>query len=879
MTLRALRGWLLRLFGLFSRQQREQEFAEELASHLHMHIEDNLRAGMSPEEARRQAHIKLGGVTQTQELYREQKGLPMLETLLHDLRFGLRMLIKRPGFTLIALLTLSLGIGANTAIFSVVNAVLLRPLPYAEAERLVWIGGWARNKDKEAGVTPADFLDYREQCQSFAQLAASISNGVPMNLSNAGDPERIKGALVTANYLDVFGVPPLLGRTFVAGEEQEGHDGVVVLSHALWQRRFGADPAILNQPITLDGRKLTVIGVMPPQFQYPAKVEAWKPFSFTEAPNSPMRSRQFHMLRPVGKLKSGVSLAQAQADVDAVAHRLEAQYPQTNTNWSLWLTPLQEQLVGNIRQTLLVLFGAVVCVLLIACANVAHLLLARATTRQKEIAVRAALGASRGRIVRQLLVESALLALLGSAGGLLLAQGSVRLLLRFGAAYIPRAAEVHLSVPVFIFALTTALLAGLLFGVVPAWQATRLELTNALKDGGKSSGGQRHRTLHALVVSEVALAVVLLVCAGLLLNSFVRLQRVRPGFDEKNLLTMRIDLPNPYAQPEQKTQFFDQLQQRVAALPGVETVGLVTELPLTPSSADMPFKIEGRAANDAAQNLQGDIRNINHAYFQAMRIPLLRGRNVTEAEVRENAKVVMISEVLAQRFFASEEPLGQRLRLELLGSEPYEIIGIVGDVRHRELASEPRPTMYFPSLRLGYANLAIRTATDPLLLTAAVRKEVMALNTRQPIADVKTMEQWVSESVAQPRFRTLLLGLFAGVALLLSVIGIYGVLSYAVTERRQELGIRLALGATARNVLQLVLRQGLTLTLCGVGIGLAAAVGVTRLLQGLLYDVGATDPLTFAAIALLLAGIALLACWIPARRATKVDPLAALRHD
>jgi putative ABC transport system permease protein len=801
------------------------------------------------------------------------------DEMFQDLRFGLRMLLKHKGFTAIAILTLSLGVGANTAIFSVVNAVLLRPLPFAEPERLLWFGGWA-GADKEQGVTPADFLDYREQCQSFTQIAASVSDGIPMNLSGGGEPERIKGGYVTANYLDVFGVKPILGRTFGAEEVERG-ELVAVLSYALWERRFGADPSIINRKITLDNRKFTVIGVMQPRFQYPPGVEIWQPFSFPASLQSPFRSREFHFLRPIARLKPGVTRAQAQAEVETIARRLQSLYPKTNANQSLFLWPLQERLVGNIRLTLLTLLGAVGCVLLIACANVANLLLARASARGREIAVRSALGASRGRVVRQLLTESLALAALGGLGGMLLAKWGVKLLVALSADYLPRADEVRINATVFGFTLAVALLTGLLFGLAPALQSARLDLTEALKEGAKSagSGARRHRTLNLLVVGEVALAMMLLIGAGLLINSFVRLQQVSPGFDEKNLLTARIDIPNPYAQPEKKKQFFEQLQLRVAALPGVEAVGMVTELPLARQSSDFNFNIEGRPEPAPGQSPHADIRNVNHGYFRAMRIPLLKGRYFTEADVRDNAKVVLISDELARLYFTGENPLSQHLLMGAPGKESFEIIGVVGDVRHRGLDRGLRQTIYSPSLRLGYTNLVIRTTNDPVSLAAAVRREVTAIDPNQPVADIKTMERWVSESVAQPRFRTLLLGLFSGAALLLAMVGIYGVMSYAVTQRVHELGVRMALGARAGDVLRLVISQGMKLALAGVAIGLAAAFALTRLIKDLLFGVRATDPLTFVTIALLLAGVALVACYLPARRATKVDPMVALRHE
>jgi putative ABC transport system permease protein len=880
-----------RLEGINLDPVREDAIVDELAQHLDDVHEAFTAEGATPAEAERRTIAELNNSDiLTKELLEEQVNPDpivlghrgsrnMFAGAWQDLRYAARTLAKNPGFTLIVVVTLALGIGANTAIFSVVNGVLLRPLPFKSPDELVWIGGWSRNVDKEMGVTPADFLDYREQSHSFANLAASISDSVPMNLSGDGEPERLKGALVTANYLDVFRVKPILGRTFAADEELPGKDLIAVLSYGLWRRRFGADPAILNRTVTLDGRQVTVIGVMPPLL-YPSDVEVWKPFSFDGQGQSAFRSRELHFLRPIARLKPGVSLAQAQQEIDAIARRLEAAYPKTNTNQSLSLIPLQERLVGGVRLTLVILLGTVACVLLIACANVANLLLARATARRREIAVRAAIGASRWRVVRQLLTESLILGLLGGAIGMLLAHWGVQLLVSLSARYLPRSQEVKINAPVFLFALTAALLTSLLFGLAPALAAARLDLNEALKEGGKTAGGgsRQRRTLSALVVGEVALTVVLLVGAGLLVNSLVRLQHVDAGFNEKNLLTVRIDLPNPYAQPEKKAQFFERLQQRVATLPGVEVVGMVTALPLARQSADAPFKIEGRA-QDATPGGQADFRNVNRDYFRAMSIPLLRGRYFSEAEVHQNARVAMISDILARRFFAGEDPIGQRMRMPLFGEETYEIIGIVGDVLHRSLDGAPRQTIYFPTLRLGYSNLVIRTAADPTTLAAAVRKEVSALDPNQPVGNVKTMEQWVIESVAQPRFRTLLLSIFSALALLLSIVGIYGVLSYAVAQRTHEIGIRMALGAQTTSVLKLIFGHGMRLAGLGTALGLAASLALTRIMKSLLFGVEATDPLTFGMVTGVLVVVGLLSCWLPARRAASVDPIIALRAE
>jgi putative ABC transport system permease protein len=801
-----------------------------------------------------------------------------METLIQDIRYGLRGLWKRPGFTAVALITLALGIGANTAIFSLINAVLIRPLPFREPDRLVWSWGNIRNGGNHASVSPLDYLDYRKQNHTFEEFAAMISVPLSANLTGSGEPQRLTAAGVTGNFFQALGVQPALGRTMMLENEGNGRDQVAVLSYGLWQKRFGGDPGIVNQRITLDGKSFEVLGVMPRDFEFPATTEVWVPLNFEAQPG--LKQRKAHFLRPVGRLKAGVSLAQAQADTDAIARQLEATYPDTNTGWNLRLVSLREQIVGNIRSTLYILLGAVGLVLLIACANVANLLLAHAASRRKEIALRTALGAGRWRIARQMITESVILALLGGALGTLLAIWGVQGLIALSGDNIPTTAHVKIDLTVLGFTLVTSVLTGLLFGLAPALRTMRLSLSETLKEGGRSGSesAQRNRTRSLLVVFECAVAVMLLVGAGLLIRSLVRLQSTKPGFDSSNVLTIRIDLPEKkYATPESRSNFWEQFESRVGGLPGVESVGLVSELPLSGQPNDMPYTVEGRPADAANQGFDDDFRRINQDYFRTLRIPFLRGRNFTPQEVRDGAKVLVISESLATQTFPNEEPLGKRLVMGFR-NEPFEIVGIVGDVRHRSLGQPPLPTMYMPALESG-ENVVIRAQNDTSSIAGAVRREMAALDPNQPIATVRTMNEWLGLAVAAPRYRAGLFGLFAGLALLLSAVGIYGVMSYSVGQRTHEIGVRMALGARQLDVLKLVVRQGMGLVLVGVGIGLIGALALTRIIASLLFDVGTKDPLTFTGVSILLGAVALIACYVPAWRATKVDPLVALRYE
>ena len=801
-----------------------------------------------------------------------------MDSIIKDIRYGFRSLLKRPGFTAIALVALALGIGANTAIFSLVNAVVLQPLPYSDPDRLVWVWGNIRNASSRASVAPLDFLDFRSQNKTFEQFAASLTVPAPANLTGSGEPERLTASAVTGNYFETFGVRPALGRAFSLENEKTGQDQVTVLSDALWQTRFAGDPGIINKTITLDGKAIEVIGVMPADVILPQAADLWVPLNF-DSPG--MKQRKAHFLRPIGRLKEGVTLAQAQADTDVIAAQIEQQFPDTNTGWSLSLVSLRERLVGGSQTTLFILFGAVGFVLLIACANVANLLLVRAAAREREIALRAALGASRFRIARQMITESLLLAVIGGGLGALLATWGVELLVVLNERSIPRTANVKVDLTVLAFTLLISVTTGLLFGLAPALRTRRVNLIDALKDGLRGGGESalRNRTRSLLVVFESAIAVMLLIGAGLLVRSLIALQHVDPGFNPNNVLTMRVDLPRTkYETPEKTANFFAELERRAAALPGVEAVGLITELPLSGQPNDIHFNVEGRPPVAAKEGLGADFRRVNQHYFNALKIPLLRGRNFTEQEVRQSDRVIVVSQRLVNVVFPNEEPLGKRLILGP-GEPPYEIIGIVGDIRHRSLEFDPYAAMYMPSRQPGWMNLVIRTQGDPLSIVGNVRKEVQALDPEQPIAAIRTMNDWVATSTAAPRYRTTLLGLFAALAMILAATGIYGVISYSVAQRTHEIGVRMALGARQLDVLKLVVRQGMILTLIGVGLGLGGAFALTRVMSSLLFGVTEKDPITFGVVAALLMAVAFIACFVPARRATKVDPLTALRYE
>jgi predicted permease len=888
MKMRELRGWVVRLFGLFNRQRREREFAEELESHLALHIEDNLRAGLSPEEARRVALIKLGGVTLTQERYREQRGLPMLETLWHDLRFGARLLKKQPGFTLVAVLTLALGIGANTAIFTIVNGLLLRPLPYPEAERLAVVDTTMRRARVEVRATSyPDFVSWRDQNTVFEQIAARSSQS--FSLLSGDEPERVSGELVSANYFSLLGVQAAYGRTFLPEEDRTpGTHRVALVGHGLWQRRFGGIPNLVGQPIQLSDGNYTVVGIMPEGFRgISDSAELWLPMMMVTAARETgdMQTRNQRWLATVARLKPGVTMAQAQAEMDTIARRLEQSFPDTNAYRGTLVTPLREWLFGNMQLMLWILLGAVGCVLLVACANVANLLLQRAATRRKETAIRLALGATPKRLTRQLLTESLLLALLGGALGVLAAYWSADILVALSPITFPSFVQLTPDVRVLGFSLLISLLTGVFFGLAPALQAAKPVLNEVLKDSGRGTAGGlgRSRLLGSLVVSEIALALVLLVGAGLMIRSLQRLQAVEPGFESERLLTMRFSLPEQKYPREQIGGFTQQLRERLQALPGVAAVALSTDLPLSGNTSAGPIELEGSNAALAG----GEIRMFRHRvtpeFFATLGIPLLKGRDFTADDHAQAPGVVIISESLARRYWPDEDPLGKRLREEGANNPWVTVVGVAADVKYRGLPNNPNadPDVYFPLLQRPNNNLslAVRTEAEPTNLTTAIRQELQKLDPNLPVFAVTTMAQQVARQTTQARFSTWLLGIFGALALLLAAVGIYSVMAYAVEQRKHEVGIRLAMGARVGDVLKLVLRQGMRLALWGVAVGLSAALALTQLMKGLLFGVAAIDPLTYTGIALLLTAVALLACLIPAWRATKVDPLLALRHE
>jgi putative ABC transport system permease protein len=806
----------------------------------------------------------------------------MMNTLWQDLRYSSRMLLKRPGFALVAVITLALGIGANTAIFSVVNAVLLRPLPYADANRLVWLSE-QHEEIPSRWISYPNFLDWQSRSQSFEAMATI--RGWQMILTGSGDAQAVSARMVTADYFRVMRVQPALGRGFTPEEDRFGALRVTVLSQPFWQTQFGGDPGMVGKTITLDNQPFTVIGVMPPAFQHQGPPALWVLTEQVAEPGSGWFMRDNRMAGfVVARLNPGVTMAQARTEMKSVEEQLIREYPMTNGGNTIRLVSLQESMVGDARRSLLLLFAAVGLVLLIACANVANLLLAHAATRQKEFAIRAALGARRWRVLRQLLTESVLLAVAGGGLGLLLAAWGVDLLVQFAPTDLPRMAGIGIDWRVLGFTLALSLLTGITFGLAPAWQSMKTDLHQTLKEGGRTASDARGgRLRNAFVIAEVALAVVLLIGAGLLIKSLARLFAADPGFDARNVVTVQLLPREAYPGREQLMQFHAQLLERIHALPGVESACVVNELP----------GFEPAWQNDINPEINGEYQKINpgelinvdwgivtNDYFRTMHIPIKQGRDFTPQEVAGGSPVMLVDEHLARQFWPPGEAIGKHIKYD--SRTPIEIIGVVGDVRNYGSEAMGRIKIYTPFGRspLPRSTLAVRSAgVDPLSLVAAIKNDVQAIHANVPLADIATLESQLARQVAPRRFNTWLLGLFAAVALLLAAVGIYSVMSYTVTQRTRELGIRIALGAQTPDVYRLMIGQSLRLVLTGLALGVFASLALTRWLQSLLFGVSATDPLTFTLMAALLVVVALVAGYLPARRATRVDPMIALHYE
>ena len=815
-----------------------------------------------------------------------------METLIKDIRFGIRSLIKRPSFTSIAVITLALGIGANTAIFSVVNATLLRPLPFKDPERIVMVWGYipklARNADKFPS-SAGNYLGLVKQAQTFQELAAFRQWS--WQLTHAGDPEQLQGVRVSANFFEALGAGPALGQKFTPEQDQEGAAPVAIISNRLWQREFAGAKNVLGKSLTLNGRTITVVGVMPRDFEFPGganmipglqfatKNDIWMPLAMTEQERTNQGSLNQALL---GRLKPGVTISQAENELRTI----ETSLPLGTVGYTVNLVPLQKQMVGNIQRLLLVLLATVAFVLLIACANVANLLLARASSRRKEMAIRGALGAGRLRILRQLLTESMLLSLLGGLLGFLVAIWGTPMLVSLIPEKVPRIHEINVDLRVLGFALLTSIVTGIVFGLAPALQASRVDLNESLKESARgTTGGLRQNRLRAfLIVSEVSLAVVLMIGAALLTKSFVRLTDVKPGFDPSHTLTMEVSLPtlpsSKYANEQEQAAFFQQVLDRLNHSPGVTAAGAVLSLPLTGAEESTDLFIEGRPRPTADQRAEADYTVVTPDYFRALQIPFLRGRQFSDRDGKDAPGVIIINEALAHRYWPDGDPLGQRLTVGFEKS-PREIVGIVASVKQSTLSAGARPAMYLPHLQLptGGMSIVIRTNGDPMSLAALARTQIHSVDPTIPVTNTRTMDEIFSASVAQQRFSMLLVGVFGALAVILAAIGIYGVMGYAVTQRKHEIAVRMALGAKTNQVLKLILKDGLVLASLGVAIGLAGAFALTRLMSSLLFEVKPTDAQTFIAVSALLIFVALLACLIPARRATKVDPLVALRYE
>jgi putative ABC transport system permease protein len=863
-----------RFFG--RRKRMLEDLDQDICDFIERETQDNIARGMPPEEARYAALRKFGHVLRVKEATREAWSLMWLEHLWQDIRYGLRQLRRNPGFTVVAALTLALGIGANTAIFSVINVVLLTPLPFPHPDRLVQI--WEKNPHiglDQGVVSPYNFLDWQNQSHDYEAMAAYQHDH--FSLTGGPLPVGLSGRRVSANFFRVLDVRPMLGRDFLANEDRPGAGHVAIISHSTWQNHLNGDPGIVGKAITLDGESYTVIGVMRADFQSSdLGSDVW----ITPGVELKGHSRSSHYVFAVGRLKPGVTLSEARSEMDTIADRLAQQYPDSNSRSGILLVPLQDEIVGNTRLALLILWGAVGLVLLIACANVANLLLSRGVSRRREFAVRAAVGAGRMRLITQLVTESTLLASAGGALGIAVARWAIGTIVRSAA--IPRAHGIALDARALAFTAALSLLTGIVFGLVPALASSSLDLNCALKETGgmMEASAFRWRLRNSLVVAQIALSVVLLAGAGLLIKSLWLLGRVSPGFNPQGVLGVRLSLPeSKYPKGIERAAVFKRVIDRLEAVLGVASVGGVNDLPFSGSETSSSFDIEGMPPRSADENRQADRRNITPDYFKAMGILLLKGREFTDQDNADSPNVAIINQDLARMYWPAGDPLGRKIKLY---DKDWEIVGVVGDVKLLDLAAKDKPELYIPDAQSGSPDwmfFAIRSRVGAESLIASVRKAVRDVVPDEPLYDVRTMEERVEASTARRRLNALLLGVFAALALLLSAVGTYGVISYSVAQRTRELGIRMALGAERADVLRMVARDGLTLACAGVIVGVVAALGLTQFLASLLFSVRPADPLTFVFVSVLLVAVALVSSYIPARRATKVDPLVALRYE
>src|SRR5215471_8557032 len=872
---------------LMRKNQSESELNEELNAYVQNVAEAKVRAGATPEEALRSARLDVGGMETVKHQVRAVGWEFALEVFVQDVRYGVRMLLKSPMFTAVALTTIAIGIGANTAIFSLVDSILLRPLPYPEPQRLVAAGTNQLGDSQMSPMGTADFLAWRDRQQSFEQVAVLGGAGGSFALSGLGAPERIPGVDVSADFFSIFGVAPLKGRGFYSGEDRPGAPGVAVISEQFWRNHLGSDPNVLNRTLILDGKQYSIVGVMPARFRFPPRetVDVWAIRTL-----SPATARPPFGLHALGRLKPQVSMQQAASELDQIVAQVNAQYP-SSTPLAGVMMPMKEWMVSEVSTALLVLLGAIALLLLIAVVNVANLLLARATVRQREVAVRMALGASRKRVVRQLLTESAVLSLLGGIIGLLFAYIAVRTFLVFGPGQMPRLEEVGINSGVLLFTFVVCIGSGILFGLAPALETSRPSLSDPLKDASRSSSSaSAHRTHHALLVFEVALALLLMIGSGLLIRSFVRLSDVNPGVQTDHVITAAISLPDNYADAPQISQFWQQLLGKVQSLPGVKAAGITMSLPPNLLEITNPFTVEGQGYDRNRQLQLAEEMAVSPGYFRSLGIPLVKGRFFSPSDKVESDKdpmIVIINETMAKQYFGGNDPIGRRIQTgDPDPRSPWEtIVGVVGDVKYSGLDSGPGPTLYVPYNENGWAMwsrkmyLVVRSSGSAVDLVPAIRTQLASVDATVPLAQIRTMDELLDESLVQQRFRTWLVSGFAALALLLSAIGLYALISYSVSQRTREIGVRVALGAQRGNVLGMVLREGLWLLMWGMFLGLIAALLATRIMRSLLYSTSATDVLSFAATSLALVAVALLACYIPARRATKVDPIVALRYE